>query len=208
MESLREDERVAREHYDLTLHVDIFSKLISCTGEINKGHELMRRLTTRNPTLSDSPMIGYGFPTCGGGVNPYPNVLGIHNSGGPRGVALTTSKLNPFLPSVALRDRQLRLPLFIDAGLIWCVRTGASGAYALAPISTLGVPPKAIGAYALALGCVRTGSRNDLLGFVCNLLVHLDLFSHFHSELCLLKPETLERTHQGIMRNGKRFKAQ
>ncbi|MED6163876.1 hypothetical protein PIB30_084220 [Stylosanthes scabra] len=105
MESVREDERVAREHCHLTLHVDIFSKLISCAGEINKGknlefsvayfiyfltshsslsitvaitiavnqrirqactqqtsHELMRRLTTRNPTLSDSPVIRYSFP--------------------------------------------------------------------------------------------------------------------------------------------------
>ncbi|MED6151391.1 hypothetical protein PIB30_082029, partial [Stylosanthes scabra] len=76
------------------------------------------------------------------------------------------------------------------------------------PISTLGVPPKAIGAFALALGCVRTGSRNGLLGFVCDLLVPLALFSHFRSELCLLKLETLERTHQGIKWNGKRFKIQ
>ncbi|MED6209983.1 hypothetical protein PIB30_059804 [Stylosanthes scabra] len=44
----------------------------------------------------------------GGGVNPYPNVLGIHNSGRPGGVALMASKLTSFLPSVALRDRQLR----------------------------------------------------------------------------------------------------
>ncbi|MED6140070.1 hypothetical protein PIB30_089669 [Stylosanthes scabra] len=96
--------------------------------------------------------------------------------------------------------------LFIDSELHWCVGTGASGAYALAPNSSLGVPPKAIGAYALALGSVRTGSRNGLLGFACNLLIPLALFSHFRSELCLLKPETLERTHQGIVRNGKRFK--
>ncbi|MED6177965.1 hypothetical protein PIB30_103138 [Stylosanthes scabra] len=100
------------------------------------------------------------------------------------------------------------LPLFIDAGLHWCVCTRASGAYALASISTLGVPPKAIGAYALALGCVCTGSRNGLLGFVCDLLVPLTFFSHFRSELCLLKPETLKRTHQGMVRNGKQFKIQ
>ncbi|MED6108767.1 hypothetical protein PIB30_027318, partial [Stylosanthes scabra] len=93
-------------------------------------------------------------------------------------------------------------------GLHWCVRTGASGAYALALKSTLGVPPKAIGAYALAFGCVRAGSRNGLLGFACDLLVPLALFSHFRSELRLLKPETLERTHQGIVRNGKQFKTQ
>ncbi|MED6185618.1 hypothetical protein PIB30_058879 [Stylosanthes scabra] len=83
-----------------------------------------------------------------------------------------------------------------------------TSAYALAPISTLGVPPKAIGAYTLALRCVRTGSRNGLLGFVCDLIVLLALFSHFRSELCLLKPETLEHTHQGIVQNGKQFKTQ
>ncbi|MED6210708.1 hypothetical protein PIB30_066673 [Stylosanthes scabra] len=41
--------------------------------------------------------------------------------------------------------------LFIDAETPWCVCTGASGAYALAPNSSLAMPPKAIGAYALAL---------------------------------------------------------
>ncbi|MED6214391.1 hypothetical protein PIB30_102535, partial [Stylosanthes scabra] len=100
----------------------------------------------------------------------------------------------------------VKAPLFIDDETRWCIRTGASGAYALAPNSSLGVPPKAIDAYALALGCVRIGSRNGLLGFACDLLVSLILFSHFRSEVCLLKPETLERTHQGIVRNGKRFK--
>ncbi|MED6164885.1 hypothetical protein PIB30_094370, partial [Stylosanthes scabra] len=97
-------------------------------------------------------------------------------------------------------------PLFIDAETPWCVRTGASGAYALAPNSSLGVPPKAIGAYAVALGCIRTGSRNGLSDFSCDLLIPLALFSHFRSELYLLKTETLERTHQGIVRNRKRFK--
>ncbi|MED6151110.1 hypothetical protein PIB30_079149 [Stylosanthes scabra] len=97
-------------------------------------------------------------------------------------------------------------PLFIDAETRWCVRTGASGAYVLAPNPSLGVPPKAIGAYALALGCVLPGSRNGLLGFACDLFIPLALFSHFRSELCLLKPETLERKHQGIVQNGKRFK--
>ncbi|MED6171739.1 hypothetical protein PIB30_043618 [Stylosanthes scabra] len=102
----------------------------------------------------------------------------------------------------------LSIHITIHAGLHWCVCIGASGAYALAPISTLGVLPKAIGAYALALGCVRTGSRNGLLGFVCDILVPLTFFSHFHSELFLLKPKTLERTHQGIVQNGKQFKTQ
>ncbi|MED6128684.1 hypothetical protein PIB30_100350 [Stylosanthes scabra] len=83
-----------------------------------------------------------------------------------------------------------------------------TGAYAPALISTLGVPPKAIAVYTLALGCVCTGSRNGLLGFVCDLLVPLALFNHFRSELCLLKLETLECTHQGIVRNGKWFKTQ
>ncbi|MED6127267.1 hypothetical protein PIB30_086491, partial [Stylosanthes scabra] len=100
----------------------------------------------------------------------------------------------------------VKAPLFIYAETCWCIRTGASGAYALALNSSLGAPPKAIGAYALALGCVRTGSRNGILGFACDILVPLALFSDFHSELCMLKPETLERTHQGIVRNGKQFK--
>ncbi|MED6151112.1 hypothetical protein PIB30_079151, partial [Stylosanthes scabra] len=100
----------------------------------------------------------------------------------------------------------VKAPLFIDAETRWCVHAGASGEYALAPNPSLGVPPKAIGACALALGCVRTGPRNGLLGFACDLLVLLALFSHFRSELFLLKPETLERTHQGIVRNEKRFK--
>ncbi|MED6159300.1 hypothetical protein PIB30_041053 [Stylosanthes scabra] len=138
-----------------------------------------------------------------------------------RGVALMVLKLTPFLPSIALRDQQLRSPAHFNPYpshyghyslwteiIHWCVCTGAFGAYALAPISTLGVPPKAIGAHALTLGCVRIGSKNGLLHFVCNLLVPLALFSHFRSELCLLKPETLERTHQGIVRNRKRFKTQ
>ncbi|MED6125419.1 hypothetical protein PIB30_068379 [Stylosanthes scabra] len=46
--------------------------------------------------------------------------------------------------------------------------------------------------------CVRIGSRFGLQAFLCNLLVPRALFSHFRSELFLLKPETLERTHQGI----------
>ncbi|MED6137593.1 hypothetical protein PIB30_066371 [Stylosanthes scabra] len=106
------------------------------------------------------------------------------------------------------RKQKQRLPLFIDAGLQWRIRTSASGAYTLAPISTLGVLPKYIGEYALALGCVRIWSRNGLLDFVCDLLIPLALFSHFCFELCPLKPETLERTHQGIVWNGKRFKTQ
>ncbi|MED6137561.1 hypothetical protein PIB30_066103 [Stylosanthes scabra] len=40
MESVRENERVAREHYDLTLLVDIFSTLISCAREIIRGENL------------------------------------------------------------------------------------------------------------------------------------------------------------------------
>ncbi|MED6127731.1 hypothetical protein PIB30_090920 [Stylosanthes scabra] len=48
--------------------------------------------------------------------------------------------------------------------------------------------------------CVRIG----LSAFLCDLLIPRALFSHFRSELCLLKPEILERTHQGIVRNRKR----
>ncbi|MED6141153.1 hypothetical protein PIB30_100486 [Stylosanthes scabra] len=182
-------------------------------GSRNRGLFSIDKISGTDPRLDGLSLKG-NKPLQGGGVNPYPNVLGIHNSGGPRthdvgmGIALTASKLTPFLPSVALRDRQLRLPLFIDAGLHWYVYTRASGAYVLAPIPILGVPPKAIGAYGLALGCICTGSRNGLLGFVCDLIVPLALFSHFRSKLCLLNPETLEHTHQGIVRNGKRFKTQ
>ncbi|MED6131947.1 hypothetical protein PIB30_014849 [Stylosanthes scabra] len=42
--------------------------------------------------------------------------------------------------------------------------------------------------------------------FCCDLFVHLALSGHFRSELRLLNPETLKRTHQGIVRNGKQFK--
>ncbi|MED6146371.1 hypothetical protein PIB30_033879 [Stylosanthes scabra] len=38
--------------------------------------------------------------------------------------------------------------------------------------------------------------------------VPLALSGHFRSELCLLNPETLKHTYQGIMRNGKQFKTQ
>ncbi|MED6170249.1 hypothetical protein PIB30_028982 [Stylosanthes scabra] len=47
--------------------------------------------------------------------------------------------------------------------------------------------------------------RIGLLGFLCDLLVPFVLFSHFRSSLCLLNPETLEQTYQGIMQNGKRL---
>ncbi|MED6149982.1 hypothetical protein PIB30_067784 [Stylosanthes scabra] len=100
----------------------------------------------------------------------------------------------------------VKAPLFIDAGNHWCVRTEASGAYALVPKPAFGRAAQGYGAYALALWCVRIGSSNGLLGFACNLLVPLALFSHFRSELRLLKPVILERTHQGIVRNRKRFK--
>ncbi|MED6223405.1 hypothetical protein PIB30_073669 [Stylosanthes scabra] len=50
--------------------------------------------------------------------------------------------------------------------------------------------------------CVRIGSRFGLQAFLCDLLVPRALFSHFRFELCLLKPETLERTQQGIVRNA------
>ncbi|MED6218083.1 hypothetical protein PIB30_023618 [Stylosanthes scabra] len=59
----------------------------------------------------------------------------------------------------------------------------ASGAYALVPKLAFGRAAQGHGAYTLAL-------------------------CHFRSALRLLNPEILERTHQGIVRNGKRFKTQ
>ncbi|MED6222470.1 hypothetical protein PIB30_064771 [Stylosanthes scabra] len=47
-----------------------------------------------------------------------------------------------------------------------------------------------------------SGSEFGLYAFLCDLLVSRALFSHFRSELCLLKPETLEHTHQGIVKLG------
>ncbi|MED6131943.1 hypothetical protein PIB30_014845 [Stylosanthes scabra] len=44
--------------------------------------------------------------------------------------------------------------------------------------------------------------------FCCDPFVPLALSGHFRSELRLLNPETLEHTHQGIVRNGKQFKTQ
>ncbi|MED6109925.1 hypothetical protein PIB30_038101 [Stylosanthes scabra] len=64
-------------------------------------------MITTNPRLDGLSPKG-NKPPQGGGVNPYPKILGILNNGGLRGVALTASKLTSFLPSVALRDRQLR----------------------------------------------------------------------------------------------------
>ncbi|MED6225889.1 hypothetical protein PIB30_097969, partial [Stylosanthes scabra] len=56
------------------------------------------------------------------------------------------------------------------------------------------------------LWCVHIGFGFGLQAFLCDLLVPRALFSHFHFELYLLKPEILERTHQGIVRNEKQFK--
>ncbi|MED6111761.1 hypothetical protein PIB30_055262 [Stylosanthes scabra] len=42
--------------------------------------------------------------------------------------------------------------------------------------------------------------------FCCDPFFPFTLSSHLRSELCLLNPETLKRTHQGIVRNGKQFK--
>ncbi|MED6160815.1 hypothetical protein PIB30_054858 [Stylosanthes scabra] len=44
--------------------------------------------------------------------------------------------------------------------------------------------------------------------FCCDLFIPFALSDHFPSELCLLYPETLKHTHQGIVRNGKQFKTQ
>ncbi|MED6151140.1 hypothetical protein PIB30_079457, partial [Stylosanthes scabra] len=56
------------------------------------------------------------------------------------------------------------------------------------------------------LWCVRIGSGFGLHAFLRDLLVPRALFSHFRSKHCLLKPETLERTYQGILRSRKQFK--
>ncbi|MED6107655.1 hypothetical protein PIB30_016098 [Stylosanthes scabra] len=45
------------------------------------GHELMRRLITRNPTLFDTLLTGYDFPTC---------VHSAYVSNGPATYILTT----------------------------------------------------------------------------------------------------------------------
>ncbi|MED6123987.1 hypothetical protein PIB30_054781 [Stylosanthes scabra] len=46
------------------------------------------------------------------------------------------------------------------------------------------------------LWCVRIGFGFGLQAFLCDLLVPRTLFSHFRSELCLLKPETPEHGSQ------------
>ncbi|MED6139051.1 AP-2 complex subunit sigma [Stylosanthes scabra] len=115
-----------------------FAKL--CKGTITFSH--------KPPALclGTSGYTGSPKPLKGGGVNPYRNILGIHNSGGPRSY------------------NRNRAPLVRTHGLwIW--------------------PPS-------------FSSRSSH---------YSHLFSHFRSELCLLKPETFEHTHQGIVRNGKRI---
>ncbi|MED6225260.1 hypothetical protein PIB30_092001 [Stylosanthes scabra] len=71
----------------------------------------------------------------------------------------------------------------------------------------LGVPP--------TLRCVRMAPCDayDRLQqwpsrFCCDPSVPFALFGHFRSELRLLYPETFKPTHQGIVRNGRQFKAQ
>ncbi|MED6212380.1 hypothetical protein PIB30_082717 [Stylosanthes scabra] len=46
------------------------------------------------------------------------------------------------------------------------------------------------------LWCVHIGSGFGLQAFLRDLLIPRALFSYFHSELCPLKSETLERTHK------------
>ncbi|MED6128374.1 hypothetical protein PIB30_097087, partial [Stylosanthes scabra] len=92
----------------------------------------------------------------------------------------------------------VKAPLFIDVENHWYVCTEASGVYALVPKPAFGRAAQGYGAHALALWCVCIGSSNGLLGFACDLLA---LFSYFRFELRLLKPEILECTHQGIVRN-------
>ncbi|MED6215414.1 hypothetical protein PIB30_113408, partial [Stylosanthes scabra] len=75
----------------------------------------------------------------------------------------------------------------------WPCTHRASGAYA----------PMLEGACAPLLQCVRMGVSFDLQAFLHDLFDPRALFSHFRSDLSLLKPETLEQTNQGIEQNGK-----
>ncbi|MED6225287.1 hypothetical protein PIB30_092249, partial [Stylosanthes scabra] len=51
--------------------------------------------------------------------------------------------------------------------------------------------------------CIRMGVIFCLQASLHDLFVPRALFSHFWSDLSLLKPETLEQINQGIERNGK-----
>ncbi|MED6160104.1 hypothetical protein PIB30_048284 [Stylosanthes scabra] len=94
-----------------------------------------------------------------------------------------------------------------DARSVLCVRTEASGAYVRigAEITNWACLPR-LDVYAW-LPLVRM-HRLQLCPsrFCCDLFAPFALFNHFRSELSLLNPETLEHTHQGIVRNGKQFK--
>ncbi|MED6173297.1 hypothetical protein PIB30_058037 [Stylosanthes scabra] len=123
-------------------------------------------------------------PPQGGGVNPYPKILGIHNSGGPKSCNRTRMLdcSGAYAQRLLVRTHWLRNQLF-------------------------GVPPKAmLRTHWLSIRCICTGSRISLLGFACDLLIPFAIFSHYRSELRMLRFETLESTYQGIVRNGKWFK--
>ncbi|MED6159173.1 hypothetical protein PIB30_039851 [Stylosanthes scabra] len=71
--------------------------------------------------------------------------------------------------------------------------------------SLLGVPPTS------RCVCMASLLRTHLVQhwpsrFCCDPFIPFALSGHFRTELRLLYPETLKRTHQGIMRNGKQFK--
>ncbi|MED6213306.1 hypothetical protein PIB30_091899 [Stylosanthes scabra] len=98
------------------------------------------------------------------------------------GVALMASRLIPFLPSVALKDRQLRgrfQPGY--AAQVMAMRMHIS-----------------LGAYTYA-------SEFGLQDFLRDPLIPCTLFSHFRSDLSMLNPEILEHTNQRIERNGKQL---
>ncbi|MED6200560.1 hypothetical protein PIB30_086409 [Stylosanthes scabra] len=130
------------------------------------------------------------------------------------------SKLTPFLLSVAFRDQQLRSSAHFNPWLRHkallrpgCLRTAQAWmrthclayAYASAPLC---VSPKFDGcartellvcmhlcwrcACAPLLQCVRMGGSFGLQAFLHDFFVPHALFSHFRSDLSLLKPETLE----------------
>ncbi|MED6135615.1 hypothetical protein PIB30_048275 [Stylosanthes scabra] len=111
---------------------------------------------------------------------PHPCWQGRINSG---------NRLNSVPPHPSYRDRQLRS--------FWCVHIGAE--------ITNWACRLRLDAYAW-LHVVRT-HRLQLWPsrFCCDLLIPFALSGHFHSELRLLNPETVECTYQGIVRNGKRF---
>ncbi|MED6119575.1 hypothetical protein PIB30_013009 [Stylosanthes scabra] len=110
-----------------------------------------------------------------------------------RGVQIAATDLTSFLPIRPMLEESYAYAQKLLVRMNWSRN------------HQLGVPPKAGRVRMLPL--VHT-HRLQLCPsrFCCNLFAPFALFSHFGSELCMLNLETLEHTHQGIVRNGKRFK--